>query len=90
MLQTLEIDTDKTRIYSVNLDLICEMEKATINNEKEYVKIYNDSVTKYFDKDGNEVSENSDLIKDAMKRSFPDEIKDYKKVQESLDDIYYE
>lgn len=47
-----------TRIYKKDMTLICEMQNANISNENEYIKVYNNIETKYFDKEGNEVSNN--------------------------------
>ena len=44
-----------TRIYKEDMQLACEMQNATIETINDYIKIYNDTETKYLDKQGNEV-----------------------------------
>ena len=45
-----------TRIYKEDMQLACEMQNATIETVNDYIKVYNDTETKYLDKQGNEVS----------------------------------
>lgn len=87
LIQALNTETYVTEIYSKDLTLICSMENATLNNNNDdYIEIYNDDDNQYFDSDGNELSQDSEIIKNT----FPDEIGDYEKVQQSLNEIYYE
>ena len=44
-----------TKIYKQDMQLACEMQNATIETINDYIKIYNDTETKYLDKQGNEV-----------------------------------
>ena len=44
-----------TRIYKEDMQLACEMQNATIETVNDYIKVYNDTETKYLDKQGNEV-----------------------------------
>ena len=90
MLQTLDTDTYQTEIYSSNLEVVCTMENAIVNNEDNYIEIYNDDENKYFNENGEEINEDSEIIKNHTIKSFPDEINNYTKVQESLDEVYYE
>ena len=53
LIQTLQENT--TAIYSKTLEKICEMENATVEIKKEYIKVYNDTETKYFNKQGKEL-----------------------------------
>lgn len=45
-----------TRIYSPNMEKLCEMENAIIKVEGSYIKVYNDDETRYFSKEGKELS----------------------------------
>lgn len=49
-------DNNTTEIYSANLEKICTMENANIKIEGEKIKIYNQTETKYFDKNGIEIN----------------------------------
>lgn len=44
-----------TRIYKEDMQLACEMQNTTIETVNDYIKVYNDTETKYLDKQGNEV-----------------------------------
>ncbi len=81
IVQTLDTENYQTELYSHDLKLVTTMKDATISNEKEYIKIYNEEETKYFDSNGKEIEEQSETI--------PNIINEYTKVQNSLDDIYY-
>lgn len=89
MIQTLTVGTYITEIYSRDMNLKCTMENAQIQNEDEYIKVYSNSETKYFDKDGNELNEDSEIIKNSTPNREPEKIGDYKKVQVTLDSVYY-
>lgn len=54
-------DSSITQIYDKQLNKLCEMTNAVIDKEKDYIKIYNDTETKYFDFAGNE-KENKDIL----------------------------
>ena len=45
-----------TQIYSKNLEKMCEMENAIVDKKDEYIEIYNDIETKYYDMQGKELS----------------------------------
>ena len=56
MIQATITSTNITELYNNNMKKVFEMNNANIETIKDgYIKIYNDSETKYFDKDGNEV-----------------------------------
>lgn len=55
MIQTTNNDTKTTEIYSKEMKKISELENATIENNKEYIKLYNDKEIKYISKDEKEV-----------------------------------
>ena len=53
MIQTLK--DKKIEIYSKDMNKICEMENAGVESKKDYIKVYNNQETRYFDKNGNEL-----------------------------------
>lgn len=54
---TTTLAKDKTtQIYDKNINKLCDLPNANIVVEKEYIKIYNDEVTKYFSLSGKEIS----------------------------------
>lgn len=55
MIQTLENNTNMTEIYSKEMNKICELENATVETNKEYIKMFNDRDIKYISKDEREV-----------------------------------
>lgn len=56
MIQAQNNNTNITEIYSKDMKKICELENATIQNNKEYLKIYNDKEIKYISKEEKEES----------------------------------
>ena len=59
-IQTSIIDTKMTQIYNKNIEQICEMQNATVDVEENYIKVYNETETKYFSKEGKEI-ENTEV-----------------------------
>lgn len=55
MIQAINNDTKTTEIYSKEMKKISELENATIENNKEYIKVYNEEEIKYISKDEKEV-----------------------------------
>ncbi len=50
-----------TQLYNKDFQQLCEMENAIVEIEDTYIKIYNDTETKYFDLEGNE-KENTEVL----------------------------
>ena len=89
ILQILGTDSNETQLYSSDLINVCTMEGATIENETNYIRIYNEDEERFFDINGNELEKDSDQLKDLLIREIPANIGEYEKVQYSLDDVYY-
>ena len=56
LVQAINSTTKMTEIYSKEMKKICELENATIENNKEYLRIYNDNETKYVSKEEKEIT----------------------------------
>ena len=56
MLQAISNDNKITEIYSEKMKKISELKDAIIENNKEYLKIYNEEETKYISNEGKEVT----------------------------------
>ena len=54
-------ENNSAQIYDRNLKQLCEMSCQIIDTEIHYVKIYNDTETKYFDLEGNE-KQNTEVL----------------------------
>ena len=52
-----------TQLYDKNFKQLCEMTNAIVKKEDNYIKIYNDTETRYFDLQGNE-KQNTDIFPD--------------------------
>ena len=52
-----------TQLYDKNFKQLCEMTNAIVKKEDNYIKIYNDTETKYFNLEGNE-KQNIDIFPD--------------------------
>ena len=55
MIQTNTTQDQMRRLYSKDMNKICEMKNATIEVKDNYIMIYNDEETKYFSKEGKEL-----------------------------------
>lgn len=55
LIQTTLIETKTTQIYSKTMEKICEMQDATIEVEGDFIKISNETETRYFTKEGKEL-----------------------------------
>lgn len=80
---------EKTTLLGANLKVILTAENASISNEEGYVKVSADEVTIYLDSEGNKIDENSELIKNTNTLKEPEKIGKYKKVQFTLENVYY-
>ena len=60
LIQTSKTATKTITIYSKNFEKICEMQNATLKEEENYIKLYNETEIKYFDKQGKELN-NADV-----------------------------
>lgn len=56
IIEVTDSDTNITTLYSQNIEKICEMKNAIVEEQDEYIKIYNETETKYFNKDGKELT----------------------------------
>lgn len=54
-------ENNTTQLYNHKFDLLCEMTNAVIDKEENYIKLYNDTDTKYLDLEGNE-KQNTDIF----------------------------
>lgn len=55
LIQATLVEDKITKIYSKSIEKICEMQNATIEVKDNYIKVYNETETKYFDKEGKEL-----------------------------------
>lgn len=58
-------DTKLTTLYAKDMNIICQMQNATVKVENDYIKVYNDDEIKYFSKDGKELK-NTEVYKDNV------------------------
>ena len=56
-------ENSSTQIYNKDLQQLCEMSNAIIHTEENYIKIYNDTETKYFNLEGDEI-QNTEALPD--------------------------
>lgn len=55
LIQTTLIESKTTQIYTKTMQKVCEMKNATVEVQDNYIKIYNETETKYFSKEGKEL-----------------------------------
>lgn len=89
ILQALDSEKQETILYSSNLKAILSEKNANISNEEGYIKIQTDKDIVYLDEDGNKIDENAEMKKNANKLQEPEKIGKYKKVQFTLENVYY-
>ena len=89
IIQVLDDKNKKTYLFSPDLEKIYEIKDASIDNQDKFIRIYNSKKEVYFDNLGNEISKDSELIKNIKSDILPNEIGQYVKVQYSLDNAYY-
>ena len=65
------------------------MKNSKINNETDFIKIYNDKEEKYFNNEGVEIYKDDEKIKNVDLERLPETIGDYIKNQYSLENVYY-
>ena len=87
LLQVLD-NKSNTHIYNNDIKDIYKLKNARIEDNDNYVKVYNDKENKYFDDNGKEISEDNEIITESIK-GLPSKIDNYVKVQYSLDNAYY-
>jgi len=90
ILQISSRKNNKITVYSSNLEEVASMKSAVIQNEDEFVKIYNKKEEIYLDKNGNKIEKNSEIVQNNLNKKLPEKIGKYKKQQITLDDAFYE
>ncbi len=55
MIEAKNNSTNNTEIYSNKMEKVCELKNARIENNEQYIKLYNDKEIKYISKNGKEV-----------------------------------
>ncbi len=56
ILQVVSSNGEMVKLYKNDMEKICELKKAYVEEKNGIIRIYNDEEKKYFDKDGNELS----------------------------------
>ena len=90
IIQISDAKNKEIKFYSSKLEEVVSCKNAIVQNEINYIKIYNQKEEIYLDSNGNKIEKSSKIVEDDLKRKLPEKIKEYKKQQNSLDDAYYE
>lgn len=84
VIQISNLSTNTTSIYSSKMKQVIELTNANIQNEKDYIKVYNEKGLKYLDKEGN-IIEASEIFENKLftveqngKWGFKDKVGDVK------------
>lgn len=84
VIQISNLLTNTTSIYSSKMKQVIELTNANIQNEKDYIKVYNEKGLKYLDKEGN-IIEASEIFENKLftveqngKWGFKDKVGDVK------------
>lgn len=89
IIQLSNTNDKNVKFYSKELKNILQIQSPKIENKESYVEISDENQEKYFDVDGNEIEENSDIVQNELKTELPEKMNNYKKIQYSLEDVYY-
>ena len=89
ILQAIDSTDETTTLYSSNLKVILSEKNANISNEEGYIQVKTDNNTIYLDSEGKELELNDEIIKNSDNLKEPDRIGKYKKVQFTLENVYY-
>ena len=90
ILQISSRKNEKIQLYNSKLEEIVSMKSASIQNEENYIRIYNKKEEVFLDKDGNKIEPTSEIVENELKKKLPEKINKFEKKQISLDDVYYE
>ena len=90
IIQAINSKTKKTELFAEDLKIAHTTSNSTeISNENEYLAILEKDQTIYLNNNGKVIKEDSDEFKNMKLKSLPEKIGIYKKVEASLDNIYY-
>ncbi len=65
IIQVSDLNSNTTSLYSSNMKKTIELTSPTLENEENYLKIYNDKELKYLDQDGN-IIENTKILNNKL------------------------
>ncbi len=85
IIQGVNGDTNLTEFYNEKIQKTLEVMSPSIQVQKDYIIVSNDEQTIYLDISGNKIQDTSN-IGDAI---LPESIGEYKKVQLTIDSVYY-
>jgi len=85
IIQAVKLENNKLELYNKNLEKIFEGENTQISITNKYIALTNKDNIKYFDLNGNEISN----IKEVTENVLPEKIGNYSKVYYSYGQVYY-
>ena len=85
IIQAVVEENNITEIYNKNMEKVFEAENPNIQIQEEYIIISHNGETIYLDVDGNIIQDTTKL----KQTIFPIQIGEFKKIQETVEDIYY-
>lgn len=87
ILQAVDEETGETYLYSSNLKVLLSEKKVNVDNEEGYVKVQKDKDIIFLDAQGNKIDEFNEENLNRLQE--PQKIGKYKKVQFTLEKVYY-
>lgn len=88
-IQAINKKDEEIKIYSSDIKLSAEMENANLSNKNNYIILFNKEDRVFLNNEGNKIEKDSDIVNKDLEKDWPEKIKDFEKVQVSLEDIYY-
>ena len=89
IIQTLIAENSETILYSSKLEELYKGNNITIKNYLGYIEVKDNENKNYFSNSGEKIDEENGIIKKSKLTSEPENIGEYKRVQYTLNDIYY-
>ncbi len=85
IVQAVSKGENTSEFYSSEMKQVVSVEKPNIQTEDDYIIIINDEEKTYLDNNGNKIQDISTL----KQANYPDEIGNYKKLQVTVENVYY-
>lgn len=85
IVQAVSKGENTSEFYSSEMKQVVSVEKPNIQTEDDYIIIINDEEKTYLDNNGNKIQDISTL----KQADYPDEIGNYKKLQVTVENVYY-
>ena len=88
VIQAFDFENNITTIYNKDIKQTLKINSADIENNKDYIKVYNDEEEMYLDNNGDKIVK-KEILEEIKNSDATAKIGEYKKVTESIGKYYY-